>query len=472
MNLQRRLKSYHNPCSLYIPQLTNHLFDKQLNVLRNPNRFQAICASRRSGKSTLFAIALYIKACTVSNRTVLYIARTKTSAKEIIWYELMYINDTYNIQARFNHADLTVTLPNGSRIYVAGCKDRRTADDFRGNKHKLIVIDEASLHGDVLEYLIYDALKPTLLDYKDTQLWLAGTPNETCTGLFYEIMETDKYPLYQRHKWSFIDNIRLPQVRALEDPKAALQAILDEEQRQYELEGKGTKFRREYLLEWVRDEETLVYDFQHDRNTYTELPQDIDIIWSVGIDVGYNDPCSVVAVGITKEPTPIIYIDDVFEQSEIKTPDLAPVLERFRTTYKPISMATDSGGGGKRLIEDLNAGYNMSLTAADKPKKRKYPDLVQISSLMSMGRIKINRTLHQQIENLRKLVWIDRESCVIGGGTIHTTDALVYAFRELYPWLLEKQPKPEPTYKEQSIKALNKQQVKWDVFDINTSTWN
>ena len=69
--------------------IRNVLFESQLDFALDPSRKKVACCSRRAGKSHTLAACLIDSAIRHPGRLNLYITLSKTSARNIIWSDLI-----------------------------------------------------------------------------------------------------------------------------------------------------------------------------------------------------------------------------------------------------------------------------------------------------------------------------------------------------------------------------------------------
>ncbi len=139
-------------------------------------RFRVIAAGRRCGKSHLAAVALILAALDGKPGKVFYVAPTQGMARDIMWDKLYELAG--DIIEGHNIKDLTLTLTNGTKIYLKGA-DR--PDTLRGVSLKLLVLDEyAFMKPDVFDTI----LRPALSDMEGDCIFI-GTPEGR--NHFYDI---------------------------------------------------------------------------------------------------------------------------------------------------------------------------------------------------------------------------------------------------------------------------------------------
>lgn len=276
--------SYDNAYNIYM--ILHTLFDKQLNVLNAGNGTILVCCSRRAGKTHMLVACLLIECMRRPNTTCIYIGETMelseglidTAANEIV--EACHLQDKRG--KRFNWR----RMDNGSQILVRGLSNTKDPDQIRGNKAKVIVIDEFfHLKSNLLEYLQREVLQPMQMDYADDYKFLcAGTPPQI-KGTYGEMAwKTWEVPHFS---WTWRDNPHPVNVEARE--VYVEQAIAE----------KGltwdTPFvRREYNGEWAYDDDLVLYPNYKVYDPAEGIPQ-----WPIsrvffGIDYGVSDSDAIV----------------------------------------------------------------------------------------------------------------------------------------------------------------------------------
>src|SRR5262249_36773045 len=150
-----------------------------------------------------------------------------------------------------------------------------------GQAYALVVIDEAGSFRVDLADMVYNVLRPAMMDHGGT-IALIGTPEGVHgrVNLFYRITTADYDPMdpeWPVHKWSSLDNPWMQkQVRK------ELAEI--EKTRPLYMETKG--FKAMFLGQWTLDDDDLVYRFNATRNIYKDLPPG-DYQYLLGVDIGF-----------------------------------------------------------------------------------------------------------------------------------------------------------------------------------------
>lgn len=405
------------------------LFGKQRDFVLDDSHSVAACCSRRAGKSYGVAFKLLQKAFQFKRSHCLYIVQSRETAKDIIWGPLQDLDEKLELGLRFREDTGAVIFPNGSKILLKGAGTKREVDKLRGNKHPLVVIDEAQGYGtQLLDYLLEEVIEPATLDYGDEgQILITGTPNAACAGYFYEATQRGKFG-WSVHHWTMLDNPHLP------DPQAWLKA-------KRERNNWGTdhpKYLREYCGVWVRDAEGLVYRFRDETNAIpTFRPSEApDWEYVLGIDLGYNDPTAFVVVAYS-ELTGRAEVVTSWKESGLTPSRVAVEVEVMMQDFRFSRIVADTGGFGKGYVEEMREKHGMPIIPARKRDKAAFVEL--LNGDLASGTLVIAQDENQElIDEMRLLQW-DVDKLEVSGKLVedsrfhnHLCDALLYAWRECY----------------------------------------
>lgn len=441
-------------------------FPAQRRFASDPAKRKAGLCTRRAGKSTATAGILIDAAQSEAFVTCIYIGLTRRSAKKVMWKELLKLDRKYSLGMRFNKTELTATLRNGSTIVVCGATDDRDIDRLRGEPFLVCVIDEAgAFPEDVIEVLIHEVLSPATLDFDGTIIMI-GTPTAACAGLFFRATTgaPDKNgrptPAYDAttkevmgapgrepglakkvqegqtrakgwsvHKWTVHENPYVPRPGGRFKTAAAWLAWMREEEG---LDEGSPAYRREYCGEWVRDETSLVYPEIREASAIArdargialqELPLfdatlgpkrgRFDWRFGVGVDLGYDDPCSITLLAWCEQLAEIWVAKQITKSGMIPS-QIAAALKSLEGEVQAMVGAphrsfdfvvVDQGGGtGKMVSEEFVQIYQINAEGAEKPKKETF--LRFVNGDFRAGRIKIiGPKCPGLFEQLRVLQW-------------------------------------------------------------------
>lgn len=388
------------------------LFDKQLGLINDESKLKAALCGRRAGKTYSVCYYLIQEAYRLPDSICAYVALTRPSAKRLMWQEMKRANRRYNLGLRFNNAELVVTCPNNSQIFLAGANDEGDIDKLRGSAYRLVVLDECASFGPHIESLVEEVLEPALIDHDGTMV-LIGTPNAACSGLFH-YATTNPNSGYSVHHWTVLDNPHVP------DAKEWLK-------RRMQRKGWGEDhpiYLREWCGRWVQSYDSLVYPFAEDKNIYTEPPSDVNFV--LGVDLGYEDATAFV-IGAYSSDSPAFYIVDCKKESHLIPAEIAEEIRFYISRYNPSSIVMDTGGLGKSIAEEMKKRHGLPIRYAEKRNKAAYIELM--GSDMRLGHVKVapNSPI---IDEWKLLQWDEDKRKEDGRYENHLCDAALYAWRE------------------------------------------
>lgn len=417
-------------------------FPEQLAFIEDDADWVTGCCSRRSGKTEVCALDLLNTAMNNSGAICLYITITRANAERIVWSKLKNLNDKYELGGKVNETKLTIFFRNGSKIYLAGCKDKNALDNFLGMALKLVYIDEVQSFRRFIAELIDDKLGPTLADYRG-KLKLIGTPAALKSGYFWDTLQSK---VWSHHKWTFWDNPFLSKTSGLSH-----QAILDRELTRRGVNIYHASVRREWFGEWVNDDDSLVLHWNQ-ANDYRDLPELTDYV--VGVDLGFNDSDAICVLGWNKHVKTCYLVEETITPGQGITPLVAQI-EAVIKKYNPMKIVIDQGGLGKKIAEELRKRYALPITGAEKSRKIEYlailDDALRTNRFFSRNTSRFTQDSfttewdYDKTTPEKKVIKHEPHSDII--------DSVLYAYREALHWLAEPaKDKIDPKNKEQWIK--------------------
>ena len=404
-------------------------FEKQWDFINDPSSFKAVQCTRRAGKSYSAGIYAFKEAFETPGCSIVILGLTRDSVKRIFYKDILKeLDRKFNLETKFNGSDLTATLPNGSIIYLLGVD--ANPDDMNkllGQKNKLVIIDESAFFRQDMHKLIYEILRPSVIDYEGTVAMISTTSNLTNT-LYYDVLN-EKIGGWKTFKWTAYDNPHMASKWKAEIKRLKVDIPGIEE---------TPHFRRMYLNEWHVDDSGLIYKYASDINDISALP---DESWRyvLGIDLGYNDPTAFVVCAYS-EHDPKLYVLETFRKSEMIVKDVATKIKELEARYGFETMVIDNAS--KQVVEELKQRYNLPLTAAQKTDKRDYIEL--LNSDMIVGNIQVMPSAQTLIDEWKALVWDERalergKHVEHPGLPNHLCDAFLYAWR----WTFQYSSKPK-----------------------------
>ncbi len=418
-------------------RVTAHLFPEQHAFVMDKSPAKVAKCSRRAGKTMGVAAALVKSALDYPTGENCYIGPTRTQAKRLLWSKLKQLNQRYQLQIRFVETELEARFPNGSVIYVDGADKSDRVEKFRGMAFVLVVIDESASFKAHIELLVRDVLKPTLEDHQGS-IALVGTPGYFLVGLFFEacIAKTG----WSQHSWTILDNQEFPRWAGRSNWRERARAWLEELREREAFAEDDPTYIREWLGEWIIETATLVYRYDPDRNSYTNLPPKADWQYILGVDLGYDDKTAFVLVAFARghEACYVVYCKS---HGKMIAHDIGVRIAELRREFKPKKIVVDTGGLGKMVVQELRIRHRLPLVPAEKTAKLDHIKLV--NSDLRKGLIKIQRGTVIERE------WLKLQRDETGREDPrfdnHASDAFLYAWRDSLHYR-ERTPELEPEY--------------------------
>ena len=385
------------------PIFLDGTFPAQDKFIADPARLKVALCTRRAGKSFSCGKYLYKEATETSGVKCLYVGKTRASAKNIMWDDILKVIDTkMKLNSDFKLSELKVELPNASSIQLIGADaNQNEIDKVLGQKFKLVIIDEAEafLHLD-LRKMIYVTLAPAMLD-NDGTIVLTGMPNDMNYGLFYDVTthegidETSVYGVkkWSLHKWSTTDNPFMREKFIAEMAKEKLNNPNVES---------TTSFKQSWLGQWTVSDTALVYTFDRVKNTWNGvLPNHPRGDWHyvMGMDTGWTD-ATAIAVGAYHDFDKTMYVMSTFKQSEMPFDDVVRKLKVYFQQYPIERIIIDPAN--KHIVQSLKARIQLPIESAE--KEEKMANIKIMNSDLSMGRIKFGPDTQSVQEEYAKLV--------------------------------------------------------------------
>ncbi len=429
-------------------RLVDDNFPKQAAFIRSKAHRKAALCTRRAGKSYGVGLALYKASMETPGASCLYLALTRDSARKIMWKDVMKVIDREKkLGCTFNETMLTVTLPNGSVIYMAGADATKDEmEKYLGGKYVLVIIDEAGSFRQDLRKLVYENLEPTVADY-DGAIVLIGTPTSMTSGLFFDVTKpkhADREAGWEVHEWDTFDNPYMSDKwrKRLERMVEANPAVVD-----------TPFYRRMYKKEWVLDLSELCYKYAPGRNDAPRLPDGRSWHYVLGVDLGWTDASAFVVAAFDVEYNELYFVI-AHKQGGMTISDVAERIRYYQRQYPFYKIIIDNAS--KQAVEEMKQRHGLPLEAADKVGKAEFMDLM--SDEMILGRIMALPEAVDLCAEWSDLIWDDRERERTGKRVEHSAcenhlaDGALYAWRHCYQYLAPKHtPKPPKKTEEQKV---------------------
>jgi len=391
------------------------LFEYQRKFIDDPSHFKTALCSRRSGKTYACCYYLIETATKHPDSLSAYIGLSRRSAKRLMWQEMKRANRKYMLGIKFNNSELVATLQNGAQIILTGANDEADIDKLRGSTYRLVVLDEAASFGAHMDSLVEEVLEPALVDHNGT-LAMIGTPSAACSGLFYRATTESDFG-YSNHHWTILENPYIPHAKDWLDRRMKQKGWTDD----------NPIYLREWRGRWIRSFDSLVYQFNEDRNVVNTLPwDDHDWHYILGVDLGYEDATAFI-IGAFCEDLPDFYIVEDYKSSKMLPSDIAEKIKQYDREYDFRVMVADTGGLGKSIVEEFRYRHGLAIRAAEKRNKLSYIELM--NSDLSASRIKVLEGC-SVLDEWRLLQWDEDRPKEDDRFENHLADAALYAWRE------------------------------------------
>ncbi len=348
--------------------IQDFLFKEQLDFVTDPAKYVVACCSVRSGKTTACAADLINTALTMPGTTELYITLSRGSGERIVWPDLLKINREYNLGAEVNISKLSLTFPivppyrSPSIIYLFGANDDKQIEIIRGLSNvALVYIDEAQAFRELIKTLIDDIVAKRLYD-TNGRCRVIGTPGPLLSGYFYDICEGSGKEGWAHHHWDMRSNPWLLKKSGLTPDQ-----LIEQDCKRRGVTLEDPSIQRECFGRWKHDPNALLLNYNHLINDYDELPPG-EYIYILGIDLGHSDADSLSLLAFTKS-SPVTYLVEEIVTANQLTDDLAKQIKGLHQGRRIRDIVADTGGLGKKIVEDLKDRYSLMIEPADKMGK-------------------------------------------------------------------------------------------------------
>ncbi len=420
-----------------VADLIDEKFPNQKAFLEDERQLVALLCTRRAAKSFSAGKRLVRAMFKHPGCSVLFIGLTKESAKKILWKDVLkVINRRWNLEARFNDSELTMTMPNGSVLYLTGADaSEDEMEKMLGQKYAEVVIDEAASYTIDLRRLVYGVLKPAVADYRGT-ICIVGTPSNIKKGLFFDLTK-DQDPSkpgrwglsgFSCHRWSTFQNPYMA-----DNWRAEIAQLIEDNPRIEET----PLFKQHYLGLWTVDDSKLVYKYQPGRNDFTELPVYERGEWHFGlaIDLGFTDAASFT-ISAYHDHDKCLYFPLSYKKPGLDITATAEEAQHLLARFPVEHVIID--GSAKQAVEELNNRHNLGAVPAEKTEKFEHIDIMNGEFIQE--RIKLGpdaQALKDEYEGLvvdeRKLLKgkrVEHPSC-----QNHCADGALYRWRHTWQYL-------------------------------------
>ncbi len=209
-------------------ELRAFYYPKQRAFFTSKAKRRSTRKTRRAGATVGGVRELIARSLEVAGHRAVYVAETRIAARGRAWetdtdsgfadivrklgrsVEGAGTVETWEmagVQIQVRQADLALVFGNGSKIELFGADDERSLNKQRGLAKHVYWIDEAQGFR-WLERFYRAVIVNSCLDFGG-EVWLTGTPDRDCAGMFFETTRDDGEPLltgWECHQFAQVDN--------------------------------------------------------------------------------------------------------------------------------------------------------------------------------------------------------------------------------------------------------------------------
>ena len=418
-----------------IARLLDGLFDEQREAWSCTAVLRCLLCTRRAGKTALIGRELLERGIKYPNTIHVFMTLTKGHSCDLLETTLDTLNSAFRLGYRKidEGYHLTYKHPNGSELWLCGCKDKKEAEKYRGHAFKSVYIDEAASYDvELLKLLVEDILDACLSDLRG-QLTLSGTPGYRRIGYFFaastgEGQGDDKIPQWPTFSWSVVDN-----------PHHEYTAEIIEEMRIRKGWPKDhPKLLREWYGKWVNDTESIIYNYdptvpphgEIGRNLFYDLSLLPDGVYYyvLSVDLGTRDH-TTFTVTASREGFPEVYALCSYGKPDMRTSQRAAEIKRLMQRWDISKVVVDQGGLGLAIADDMRDDYDIPAEAA--VKKVKSSAIRNLKDAVESGFFKVYvRECKELLAEWNTLVWNEHHNDHEKECKDDCSDGALYGYRE------------------------------------------
>lgn len=207
------------------------------------------------------------------------------------------------------------------------------------------------------------------------------------------------------------------------------------------------KIQRECYGRWVVDTESLIFQYDANKNHYDNLPA-LDGKWEyvIGVDIGHDDADAIAVIGWHPRIKEAYLVEELVKAKQGIT-ELADQLDKFIKTYDPLRVVMDTGGLGKKIAEELRIRRDLPIEPAQKTEKMAHIEILNDALRTQRFYAKKDSQFAQDCFLVEKDVDKSRVDKIIISDKYHSdiNDAVIYGYRCALNWLHEpEKPKIKP----------------------------
>lgn len=441
--------------ALNVDDFLNYFHTKQKDYILNKDkkRVTFFYGGRRGGK-TRGNVALIVYTdqfiAPSSHGRIVYASSTIEHAKDLVWVVLERYNQKLNLGWKFDNRRNKITTKSNV-IVMRGLRDLASANKDMGTPIKLCIIEEPqTIKEKILMHYDYNVITWAMADFGNLgRLCYTGNPPHYA----YSFLEKEyNNPNNQKIHVNIFDNPKFSKEQAVN--------FINEERRRRGLEvGKeDARFLREVYGDWIPADDTDIIFKVKDSNYYKELPVSDSYESVMGVDIGHTD-CDAIIIACYSLNTGIIYLD--YEEKKNKQ-DITALAKKILTVsdmYKIQNTVIDTGGLGKKIAVELENRYGIPIIPADKQNKMTYVELLRAHINNNLFKFRAGSELANE---MNQIIYNEDKTKIDDKSGYHSDllDAVIYAFRYIYNYILLPGPQKQKSYKEKRIQDIIKHNIK------------
>jgi len=397
-----------------LKQYVMPLSEVQQTVSDDTNRFKVVVAGRRWGKSwlSMHEMAKYAR---FPNSKIFYVAPTYKMCKQILWDDLKEKFIRCRWAKKINESDLTITLVNGSQIYL---RSGDNPDNLRGVSMDYLVMDEAAM---IDQKMWTEVCRPALSDRQGGAMFIT-TPKGKGSWI-YELWQG----AHSQENWKSFQYTTLDGGNVPPEEIDAARSELDER-----------SFKAEYEASFVEYAGSIYYNW--DSSLHIQ-PQDRDFKKNEILHVGMDFNVSPIVAMICRVNGNEISVIDEISMHGSNTYELA---EELRNRYPDNRMWVypDASGQARKTSSNTsdhhilrNSGFQLKVKNINPPVKDRIA-AVNSSLKSTDGSVKLH--IDPKCKNLIKCIsgQTYKEGTQVpdkSGNLDHMNDALGYLVHWINP---------------------------------------
>lgn len=305
---------------------------------------------------------------------VLFLAKTRDTAKELAWDKLQALAEGHKVPWHFKVGDLRIETRRGGVMLLRGAEGadaEKERQKIRGQKFRHVAIDEAQSIASTIRRLLRETVEPALGDLRGS-CTVAGTPGDVMAGGWYNISHKHDgcEEKWERHQWTVRQNPFF----------ADAEQWLADALRENAWTPETPTYQREYEGIWCADDSVQVYRFLAARNDVASITG-YELTWphALGVDFGEDDACAWTLL-CNRPGTAEVYGVLSFKLRGLKPAECADITGALVERTSPDVLVGDGGNlGGNIYIDAINERLSertrQVMVSAKKTEKRAYIEL-------------------------------------------------------------------------------------------------